>query len=83
MGAENRVTAFHQRLRRAIGLVVMVHDRSCMVARCGLLTRLVGAEKSVRSCDQPILVYEAAEATRRTGRTVVVEGEGMRLAGGC
>ena len=40
VGAENRVTAFHQRLRRAIGLVVTVHGRSCMVAHCGLLTRL-------------------------------------------
>jgi hypothetical protein len=40
VGDENRVTAFHQRLRRAIGLVVTVHGRSCMVARCGLLTRL-------------------------------------------
>jgi hypothetical protein len=40
VGAENRVTAFHQRLRRAIGLVVMVHGRSCMVAHCGVLTRL-------------------------------------------
>jgi hypothetical protein len=81
VGAENRVTAFHQRLRRAIGLVVMVHGRSCMVARCGLLTRLVGAEKSVRSCDQPILVYEAAEATRRTVYRAKTSMRRLRPAG--
>jgi hypothetical protein len=41
----------------------------------------VGAENSVRSCDQPILVYEAAEATRRTVYRAKTSMRRLRPAG--